>query len=45
MIHVKPVFTCFVSCSSHSLYNVKNFLARVMFSRKPQLASFTRMMI
>lgn len=39
------LLTCLESCSSHSLYKVKNFLARVTLSIKPQLASFTRMMI
>lgn len=37
--------TCLVSCSSQSLYSVKNLRARVMFSRKPQDASLTLMII
>ena len=38
-------FTCLLSCSSQSLYSVKNFWARITFSIKPQLASLTRIMI
>ena len=44
-IHQFKISTCLDSCSSQSLYRVKNFLAKVTLSIKPQLASFTRMMI
>lgn len=39
------IITCFDSCSSHSLYSVKNFLARTTLAMKPQLANLTRIMI
>ncbi len=39
------IVTCLESCSSHSLYRVKNFLASSILSIKPQLASFTLIMI
>lgn len=38
-------FTCLESCSSQSLYRVKNLRASSMLSLNPQLASFTLMMI
>lgn len=37
--------TCLDSCSSHSLYSVKNLRASSTLSMKPQLANFTLMMI
>ena len=42
---VIKVVTCLESCSSQSLYKTKNFWARITFSWKPQLASFTLIMI
>ena len=39
------VITCLESCSSHSLYRVKNFRLSTWLSRKPALASLTLMMM